>query len=245
MNYPAAPMAADTLATAVVRFNLDPVSYCHASWWPHRGAPAQLFRQAVTAPAAAAKLSQIILRHYGIDAQFDYDFEQPYKRVALLPYPQQKRLIYLLGLVVYRARLAPVIAAAQQRRLLQAFGPADYTLALRLPLRHKYASADFLPALPCDNLLRCRVLVYAAGLTLLTNILQQEADAYKRRFYFTWPKPLALRRLAARHGAAHAGPRRWSSLEDYALYCSRHLNDPALVDEGRKLLGALLAPEDG
>ncbi len=236
-------MTTEALAAAVVRFNLDPVSYCHASWWPHAGLPARLFRQAAAAPAAA-KLSTVILRHYGIDAQFDYDFEQPYKRVALLPYARQKRLASLLGLVIYRARLAPVIAAAPQRRLLRAFGPADYALALRLPLRHKYVSEEFLPALPFDNLLRCRVLVYAAGLTLLINILHRETDAYKRRFYFNWPKPLALRRLAARHGAAHADLRRWSKLEDYALYCGRHLNDSTLVDEGRKLLGALLAPED-
>lgn len=231
----------DGLVEAIIRFNFEPVSWCHPSWWPDTGLPAHTARQLVDDPLAAAKLSRKMLCTYGLDAQFDYDFAQPFKRVALLSRRQQKRIISLLGLAVYREHIAGVISARQQQRLLETFGPADYALALRLELRHKFVSAAFLPVLPLGNLLRSRVQVYAAGLCLLTNVLQAEADAYKRRFYFTWPKPLALKRLAARHGVAQRGVRHWAGLEDYALYCGRQLNDPALIDAGRKLLGTLLS----
>ncbi|MDE0282967.1 MAG: hypothetical protein OXN26_00250 [Gammaproteobacteria bacterium] len=233
--------ADDGLVEAIIRFNFEPVSWCHPSWWPDTGLPVDAARQLVEDPLAAAKLSKKMLCAYGLAEQFDYDFKPPFKRVALLSWRQQRRVTGLLGLAVYREQVAGVISARQQRRLLDAFGPADYALALRLELRHKFVSGAFLPALPVGNLLRCRVLVYAAGLCLLTNMLQAEADAYKRRFYFTWPKPLALKRLAARHGAAHRDVRRWADMEDYALYCGRQLNDPALIDAGRKLLGTLLS----
>ena len=239
------PDAAEELAAAIIRFNLEPVSYCHPSWWPHTGLPADVVRQMVDDPLAAARLSQKMLCTYGLDEQFDYDFRQPFKRIALLSYRQQKKIMGVLGLAVYREQLAGVIAAQRQRRLLAAFGPADYALALRLELRHKFVSGAFLPALPFDNLLRCRVLVYAAGLCLLVNILQAEAAGYKRRFYFTWPKPLAARRLAASHGAGQRDVRQWAAMEDYALYCARHLNDPALIEEGRRLLGMLVSLRGG
>lgn len=232
--------AGDGLLEAIIRFNFEPVSWCHPSWWPDTGLPAHTVRQLVDDPLAAAKLSQKILCAYGLAGQFDYDFKPPFKRVALLSRRQQRKVTGLLGLAVYREQLAGVISARRQRRLLAAFGPADYALALRLELRHKFVSGPFLPALPFGDLLRCRVQAQAAGLCLLTNMLQAEADAYKRRFYFTWPKPLALKRLAARHGAARRDVRQWANVEDHALYCGRQLNDPALVDAGRKLLGTLL-----
>lgn len=238
-----AQIDAGGLAEAVIRFNCEPASYCHPSWWPDTGLPAPAAARLARDPLAAAKLSKKMLSDYGLAGQFDYDFTQPFKRIALRSCRRQRQVIRRLGLAVYRARIAGVISAAQQRRLLAAFGPADYALALRLELRHKFVSAAFLPALPLGDPLRCRVLVYAAGLCLLTNVLQTQADGYTRRFYFTWPKPLAVKRLAARHGAAPRDARRRAGLEDHALYCGRHLNDPALIDEGKKLLGTLLALE--
>ena len=229
----------DALTEAVLAFNFNPVSYCHPSWLPD-GAGLPRFEEFTQEPAVAGLLSKKMLQEHSIDKQFDYDFERPFKRIAFLPYRQQKKIIFRLGMAVYRDRFASVIAAGRQQQLFKVFGQDEYRLSLRLRIDHEFVSAAFTPELSFKNVLRCRVLVLAAGLCLLTNILQREPAGFKTRYYFTWPKQLVIRRLAVWHRGARLNGQQWMKLQDHALYCARHLQAPDLVDQAREMLGLLL-----
>ena len=241
-------MTAETLSTAIVRFNFNPISYCHPSWWIHKGLPKETFRQLAENPTTAPILSKKMMADYHIEDKLDFDFDHPFKRIALLDYKQQRRIVLQLGLLIYRARLAQAICFEEQKRLFEIIDYNDYLLALRLKLDHRVVSEEHLPVLPTGNKLLCRLQIYLAGFTLLLNIVSTEATGFKRRFYFTWPKQVLVKRL---HFAFYAGRRRVSSqpehvavkrlakLQDFALYCMQ-LNNPTLIAEGRRLGGQLL-----
>ena len=243
-------MTPEALSAAVVRFNFDPIYYSHPSWWVRGGLAKTVFRQLVDNPVAASILSKKMLADYRIDDQFDFDFTHPFKRIAFLTYEQQKQIIFRLGLVIYRAHIARAVHATEQGRLLNLIDYSDYLLALRMKLDHKLVSGVHLPELPLSDRQQFRVAVYLAGFSLLTNILAVESAGYKKRFYFTWPKPAAVKRLSARFSTGRQPARRSESektmverlaaLPDYVLYC-RQLNHPELLDLGKRLLGTLLS----
>ena len=243
-------MTAEALAATVVRFNFDPISYSHPSWWVHGGLSENTFGQLVNNPAAASMVSKKMLADYHIDDQFDFNFDHPFKRIALLTYGQQKQVIFQLGLVIYRARIARTVHVEEQNRLLKIIGYSDYLLALRLNFEHKLVSHIHLPELPLADRQKFRVAVYLAGFTLLTSIMAAQTSGYKKRFYFTWPKQAVVKRLSARFSANRLRreddrPEKTlvdslAALPDHILYC-RQLDNPELVDQGKRLLGELLS----
>ena len=243
-------MTTEALAATVVRFNFDPVSYSHPSWWAHGGLSKNVFRQLHENPAAASILSKKMLADYHIDDQFDFNFDHSFKRIAFLAYERQKQVIFQLGLVIYRARIARAVHIAEQSRLLKIIDYSDYLLALRLKFEHKLVSDVHLPELPLADGQKFRVAVYLAGFTLLTGIVAAETAGYRKRFYFTWPKQAVIKRLAARFSTYRLQvnsdrPEKkvvdsLAALPDHILYC-RQLDNPDLVAQGKRLLGELLS----
>ena len=243
-------MTPEALAAAVVRFNFDPINYSHPSWWVQGGLSKPVHRQLADNPAAASMLSRKMLADYRIDDQFDFDFTHPFKRIAFLTYEQQKQVIFQLGLVIYSAHIARAVHVTEQNRLLELIDHSDYLLALRMKLDHKLVSGLHLPVLPLSDRQQFRVAVYLAGFSLLTNILAVESAGYKKRFYFTWPKQAAVKRLSARFSTGRSTVKqsesdktrveRLAALPDHILYC-RQLDDPELLAMGKRLLGTLLS----
>ena len=242
-------MMSEAPAASVLRFNFDPISYSHPSWWVRGGLPENVFRELVDNPESASMLSKQMLEDYQIHDRYDFDFARSFKRIALLSYKQQKKIIFRLGLVIYRERIARAVQSAEQERLFNNIDYSDYLPALRLKLEHKMVSDKHLPALPFTNRKNFRVAVYLAGFTMLANIVAQEDAGFKIRYYFTWPKPVAIKRLAARFSAfrlrqswvkrGKSQVEKLAVLPDHALYCLQ-LDDSDLIDLAKKALGELL-----
>lgn len=186
----------EALTEAVIRFNFDPVSYSHPSWWNCGRLPAKVFRQLTADPLAASTLSKRMLEQHYIDADFDFDFSHPFKRIAFLDYGEQRRLVFRLGLVIYHAHIAAAIHREEQEQLREIIGQADYLLALRLEPGAGLVAGEDLPALPLSDKYRCRYAIYLAGFTLLAKIVSGEPPGFKKRFYLIWPKKFVLARLA-------------------------------------------------
>ena len=216
----------EALAEAVIRFNFDPVSYSHPSWWNCGRLPEKVFRQLTADPLAAAILSKRMLEQHHIGAEFDFDFSHPFKRIAFLDYANQRRLIFRLGLIVYHARIAAAIRREEQKQLREIIDQADYLLALRLEPGAGLIAREDLPALPLSDKFRCRYAIYLAGFTLLARIVSGEPPGFKKRFYLTWPKKFVLARLAG--------------LQDNTL-SGVTMDDPAIIAAGKERVKQLLS----
>lgn len=216
----------EDLTEAVVRFNFDPVSYSHPSWWNRGKLPGEVFRQLTADPAAAVALSKRMLLDYYLDGQFDFDFSHPFKRIAFLDYENQRRLIFRLGLVIYHARIAEMIRREQQQQLHEMLSHADYLLALRLEPGEGLAGREDLPVLPMSDKYRCRYEFYLAGFTLLAKIVSGEPPGFKKRFYLTWPKQFVLARLAALQNNTLSGVK---------------MDNPAVIAAGKDRVKQLLS----
>ena len=216
-------------ARTVFRFNFDPISYGHPSWWPRETLPERVFQNLLTNRVAASILSKKMLVDLRIDDEFDFDFTHPFKRIAFLTYKQQKQIIFQLGLGIYRARIARMISATEQSRLFKMIDYADYLLVLRLKFDMNILTEKHLPVLPITDRRRFYQLIYLAGFTLVVKIISAESQGFQTRFYLIWPKKFVLKRLTA--------------LRDNAL-SEVQLGAPAVIAAGRELMGGLLSIRD-
>ena len=219
-------ITSETLTADLVRFNFDPVSYSHPSWWNCGKLPGKVVRQLTADPAAALALSRRMLLEYRIDGQFDFDFSHPFKRIAFLDYTEQRRLALRLGLVIYHERIASAIRREEQEQLREVVNQADYLLALRMRPGAGLVAGKDLPALPASDKFRCRYQLYLAGFTLLAKIVSGEPLGFKKRFYLTWPKQFVLKRLAALQNNTLSGVK---------------MDNPAIVAEGKERVKQLLS----
>ena len=114
-------------------FNLFPAAYVHRSWLAELqddGETVQLEGTAVSAPFRIRRLSAALLRHWGLDRQFDYDFFDRAKRLALPDAAELIRIGGLGGAVLMRDRIRRCVDRATVMELQRVIGADAHQFAL-------------------------------------------------------------------------------------------------------------------
>lgn len=109
-------------AQLLLRFNLQPAAYAHASWLPEWAGEA--------APAVLQELSLALLTEHGLDAACDWWLNDRAARLFLVDPPARGRLALAVGIAAHRDSLRQVVRQAQLATLRSVLGEALDTLWL-------------------------------------------------------------------------------------------------------------------
>jgi hypothetical protein len=117
-----------------LKFNLFPAMYAHQSWIEHLGLKANLGMaqmKSATSTFWLRRLSDALLRARELDRQFDFDFFDRAKRVALLDDQALARVGGLVAAVLVREHLRGAVRGPEVEALQHAIGSAARRFALR------------------------------------------------------------------------------------------------------------------
>jgi hypothetical protein len=121
----------ESLSEAITRFNLFPALYWHDSWraWlTARIGPIE--SQLDAQPFWIREMSTAILRGQGLEEQFDFDFADPVKRLALLDAPTLHRLCLALAGLLVRQHLRLLVSRDDARLIQRCLGQDVHKLVL-------------------------------------------------------------------------------------------------------------------
>lgn len=123
--------AAALLFDLQLQFNLFPAAYLHSSWLDDCGLSAHDDEFPASSPFWVRCLSNALLRRWRLEQQFDCDFFDPAKRLALLDADALIRVGGLAGAVLLRDRIRRTVDGAAIAVMQKAIGPAAHRFALR------------------------------------------------------------------------------------------------------------------
>jgi hypothetical protein len=114
-------------------FNLFPATYVHSTWLEQIGLAADDACPPGTqaSPFWARCLSTALLRAFRLDQQFDFDFFDTGKRLALLDGTELLRLGGLVGAVLMRDRFRLIVERTQVETLRNVIGAEAHRFALQ------------------------------------------------------------------------------------------------------------------
>jgi YOP proteins translocation protein K (YscK) len=117
----------------VLKFNLFPATYAHPDWSKRPPSDFQDSRQPLRldTPFWIRRSSDALLREWELDRQFDFDFSDPGKRLALLDTQTLQRVGALAAALLARDRLRRIIRGADVANLQRVMGIETYRLAVR------------------------------------------------------------------------------------------------------------------
>jgi hypothetical protein len=130
----AEPKDAERLLDLQLAFNLYPAWYAHPSWLATLGDATTLaeeFCELRNSPQWIRAVSSALLRGGQLHQQFDCDFFDPAKRLALI---DAGTLTYIAGLVsatLLRERLRRIVAHSEVRAVQQCMGEEAHAFAVR------------------------------------------------------------------------------------------------------------------
>jgi hypothetical protein len=163
----------------LLKFNLFPAIYAHPGWSER---PLHL-----DTPFWIRRSSDALLKECELDRQFDFDFSDPGKRLALLDTETLQRVGGLAAALLARDRLRRIIRGADVAILQRAMGIEAYGLALRW--ERPLPTADLPPELgrlsapwpePDEWISR--------GITLVFATLPRSAAGVIERLRFKFPR---------------------------------------------------------
>lgn len=188
--------------SALLRFNLHPALYAHASWlpgWAHA---------AVQGPQLQAALSRSLLQAQGVHELFDWELRDTGARLFLLDPAALRALALSLGVAAHRDRLCRIVWQPQLLALQAALG--DTFDALWLPVSEQ---VQVFPVQALDGLLLLQSPAAVAalrqrlehdGLLLLLRLVDPGLSAQRAaavRAAFRLPRALAGKALPPLPGA--------------------------------------------
>jgi YOP proteins translocation protein K (YscK) len=201
------PLFQDELFDQIFRFNLFPAEYAHESWLNELDAilsqNVATGQQTVLGTAALRSYSRVLLRRFSLEQQFDFDFTDMVKRIALIPSHVLHDLGRYVCAVLARESLQKVITQAQLGPISQTIGLDARMLALRWDLHTQPLSSSLLALNPMvvehwsdqDNLQRF-------AMRLMLGLLPEAAVGVRSRFTLKYPqswlrcKPMPLEPMA-------------------------------------------------
>jgi hypothetical protein len=138
------PSIAARLFDLQLAFNLFPATYVHSGWLVEMGLLPDLLIKtgdprsdaadggiAPASPFWVRRLSNALLRRWRLDQQFDCDFFDPAKRLALLDAAELIRIGGLAGAVLMRDRIRRTVDRAAIAVMQQSIGADAHRFALR------------------------------------------------------------------------------------------------------------------
>ena len=125
------PSSAARLFDLQLAFNLFPATYVHPDWLAEMGLPLCGAAESISSPFWVRRLSNALLRRWCLDQQFDCDFFDPAKRLALMDAAELIRLGGLAGAVLMRDRIRRTVDRASIAVMRQTIGGDAHYFALR------------------------------------------------------------------------------------------------------------------
>jgi YOP proteins translocation protein K (YscK) len=175
-------MATASIASLVREFNLYPGRYLDRSWLPddwREHLPAELSER------ASDILSRWLLDQYRLTDQFDFDFDAPEKRLALLDHESFQMLARYLGLVSAGDALRTVVDREGVEALRARLGSEDYEFLLHAAPALDIAAVG--PAVdPCDPQWEAKAARHGAH--LLAAVLHGQGRAIGARAQLKLPR---------------------------------------------------------
>jgi YOP proteins translocation protein K (YscK) len=116
-----------------LKFNLFPAVYTHPSWSEHPGYSPPEHRQAFNPQSSfwIRRRSDALLRTWELDRQFDFDFSDRGKRLALLDAQTVRHIGGLAGALLVRDTLRRIVRGTDVASLQRIIGAEAYHFALR------------------------------------------------------------------------------------------------------------------
>jgi len=131
--HPWQPLVQDRAFDLQLRFNLYPATYAHASWiariardtpWPDS------LTQPCDSPYWLRRLSLALLRARQLEQDFDFDFFEPTKKIALLDAAVLERIATLMAGLLVRDQIKHLVLSADMMAIEQTLGRETYRFVL-------------------------------------------------------------------------------------------------------------------
>ena len=196
------PNLASLASLAIAEFNFMPSRYIHTSWLPQT--LQDLIALAEEQGPAHHTLSKHLLGHYHLSDNYDFDFSNKLKHIALLRPDRLHYLYTALGFVLNATVIQKVISGIYIRRIKSVVGQDIYTLVAKAPLFVLRSSTFTVYHVPLPGATRPTrpadtgddeqawqawlVAIHQAGMRLLAAIFSSQPPAFIQRLCFKSPK---------------------------------------------------------
>lgn len=124
------PMVQDRAFDLRLRFNLFPATYAHASWIARMGGDLPLAEGPDDSPFWERRLSLALLKACELDQDFDFDFSDLTKNIALLDAEVLERCARLMAGLLVREQVRHVVLGADMAAIERALGRDALRFAL-------------------------------------------------------------------------------------------------------------------
>jgi YOP proteins translocation protein K (YscK) len=144
----------------LVEFNLHVARFAHPSWFPSALSSRVFDSQGKLDKRAEPRLSEWLLRKFGLDHEMDWQMSEWSKRLWLLDRPSLDRLTYELAVALHREVLARVVDRARVQLLQEKLDPEVWRFVVE-----EVPEGHFRPSSPTVDFERAEAEQLRAALT--------------------------------------------------------------------------------
>ena len=183
--------------TAILTFNFLPLSYIHASW---RDALAEKYSfptehedfTAYILNDGSSYLQRWFLESHQLDKDFDFNFESPLKRIALLDYESIASLSYWLAIALTSENIRTLLSANHVAMLKELLGDDGYDFALyQAPFLLGAWPKSLRVTLTFSSIEALDESLQTIGFSALFSLLQEYPHAFNQRLKFKLPEAIS------------------------------------------------------
>ena len=124
------PLVRDRAFDLWLRFNLFPATYAHASWIARLGRHLPLAEGLDDSPLWVRRLSLALLQASKLEQDFDFNFSEPTKNIALLDAAVLERCARLMAGLLVREQIRHVVLSADMMAIERTLGREAHRFAL-------------------------------------------------------------------------------------------------------------------
>lgn len=168
-------------------FNFLPSRYIHDGWMAQIFGPNYdpgLRDKIQNSSFADARLNALILKKFGLNGQYCYEFHDFAQRFALMPNQELEKIIKIIGMIPYLSDLKKIIDKQQVTKIRNYFGITEYRfLVKRLPflLSEKMMSKMMKLKVPPFDIEKLETQIFNNGIQCLLIWLQDQPLSISQR----------------------------------------------------------------
>ena len=174
----------------LIEFNYSPAIYTDSSWLSDVAGAENVIKEMHKSSMARPWLSRFILKRFAIDSQFDFDFDDKLKQVALFDKTELVTAIFFAGLCLNAYWIRNIIRREHRQSVISCIGEDGYIFASKKAPYISGQLGDHYPtqfqvdwAQP-ENL---KKHIFRTGLRLTGFIFSKENEAFRHRFLLKFP----------------------------------------------------------
>ena len=176
----------ESLFNYMVDFNLFPIKYTHISWLKEDD-NLRLLKGLRSNVSVQFNLSRYLLKKFNIAHEFDYNFEQPYKRIVFASVEEIERLALYLGIVLNEGIIRSIVTRNERAALQQCLGDEAYRFAVKKAQFISRASMGPGILIDWQKLGRFKAYLVAQGRQVIANAFSDQPAAFRQRLVLKMP----------------------------------------------------------